>query len=124
MKVSTSLLAASESAKFSYIAAGTAKRQPEREPDAQFIECVETIDEKLEKMGKGVNSDVGTGGMATKISAAKIATASGCDMIIANGENIAVIHQIMQGENAGTIFKEHRADEFHLIDYIKTEQYQ
>lgn len=97
---------------------------PNVNPDAQFIECVETIDEKLEKMGKGVNSDVGTGGMATKISAAKIATASGCDMIIANGENIAVIHQIMQGENAGTIFKEHRADEFHLIDYIKTEQYQ
>ena len=97
---------------------------PNVNPDAQFIECVETIDEKLEKMGKGVNSDVGTGGMATKISAAKIATASGCDMIIANGENIAVIHQIMQGENVGTIFKEHRADEFHLIDYIKTEQYQ
>ena len=64
---------------------------PNVNANASFISCVDRIDEKLENMGKGVTSDVGTGGMATKISAAKIATASGCDMIIANGENIAVI---------------------------------
>ncbi len=96
---------------------------PNVNADASFISCVEKIDEKLENMGKGVTSDVGTGGMATKISAAKIATASGCDMIIANGENIAVIHQIMEGEEVGTIFKEHKAEGFHLINYIKTPQY-
>ena len=39
------------------------------------------------QMGKGSGSDVGTGGMATKLSAARIATASGADMIIANGED-------------------------------------
>ncbi|MEE0347202.1 MAG: glutamate 5-kinase [Lachnospiraceae bacterium] len=93
---------------------------PNVNANASFISCVDRIDEKLENMGKGVTSDVGTGGMATKISAAKIATASGCDMIIANGENIAVIHQIMEGEEVGTIFKEHKAEGFHLIDYIKT----
>ncbi|CDE47421.1 glutamate 5-kinase [Clostridium sp. CAG:411] len=96
---------------------------PNVNANASFISCVDRIDEKLENMGKGVTSDVGTGGMATKISAAKIATASGCDMIIANGENIAVIHQIMEGEEVGTIFKEHKAEGFHLIDYIKTPQY-
>ena len=97
---------------------------PNVNPDAKFIEVVDEIDEKLESMGKGINSDVGTGGMATKISAAKIANDSGCDMIIANGEDVSVIHKIMQGEKYGTIFKAHRLNGFHLIDYIKTEQYQ
>lgn len=96
---------------------------PNVNADATFIECVDTIDEELEKMGKGVNSDVGTGGMATKISAAKIATASGCDMVIANGEDVSVITHIMEGDGIGTIFKAHRLDGFHLIDYLKTEQY-
>ena len=96
---------------------------PNVNADATFISCVEKIDGKLENMGKGVTSDVGTGGMATKISAAKIATASGCDMVIANGENIEVLRQIMDGEQIGTLFKEHKTEGFHLIDYIKTPQY-
>lgn len=96
---------------------------PNVNESAKFIECVEEIDEKLENMGKGATSNVGTGGMATKISAAKIATASGSDMIIANGENIGIIHRIMQGENIGTIFKAHKSPEFHLLDYIQTAQY-
>ena len=74
-------------------------------------------------MGKGVTSGVGTGGMATKISAGKIATASGCDMVIANGENIGIIHRIMQGEDIGTVFMAHKNEGFHLIDYIMTPQY-
>lgn len=96
---------------------------PNVNPDAEFIEYVEKIDEKLEEMGKGVTSSVGTGGMATKISAAKIANASGTDMIIANGENIGVLHHIMQGEQVGTIFAAHKVPDFHLLDYIKTPQY-
>lgn len=96
---------------------------PNVNPEAEFVECVEVIDEKLENMGKGVTSSVGTGGMATKIAAAKIANASGTDMIIANGEEIGVIHHIMQGENIGTIFKQHKIPEFHLLDYITTKQY-
>lgn len=97
---------------------------PNLNPNATFVSSVNVIDEKLEKMGKGVTSDVGTGGMATKISAAKIATASGCDMVIANGDDIGVIAHIMEGESVGTIFREHKAEGFHLIDYIKTSQYQ
>lgn len=96
---------------------------PNTNPNASFVEVVEQIDEKFEKMGKGVTSNVGTGGMSTKISAGKIATDSGCDMIIANGENIGIIHRIMQGENVGTLFLKHKTEGFHLIDYIKTPQY-
>ena len=51
------------------------------------------------KMGKGSGSDVGTGGMATKLSAAKIANASGADMIIANGDDFHVIHRLLDGRN-------------------------
>lgn len=96
---------------------------PNVNPNAKFIELVEEIDEKLEDMGKGVSSNVGTGGMATKISAAKIANASGTDMIIANGEKIEILHEIMEGEKIGTLFKAHKLPNFHLIDHIKTTQY-
>ena len=52
---------------------------------------VDKIDAKLLGMAKGsTGSDVGTGGMATKLTAAKIATYSGADMIIANGGNMGI----------------------------------
>ncbi len=78
---------------------------PHKNPDAKFIELVETIDADLESMGKDTASGLGTGGMATKISAAKIATEAGCDMIIANGQDISNIGKIMDGEAVGTLFK-------------------
>ena len=70
------------------------------------------ISEELEKMGKGAGSAVGTGGMATKIEAAKIATEAGADMVIANGDNIYAINDIMAGKKVGTLFlaKNHRYD--------------
>lgn len=82
---------------------------PKKNPNARFIHTVAKIDEELEKMGKGVSSDVGTGGMATKIRAAKIVTATGADMVIANGDNIYSINDIMAGKKVGTLFlsKEH-----------------
>lgn len=55
-------------------------------------------------MAKGASSDCGTGGMATKIKAAKIATAAGADMIIANGDNIYSINDVMNGKKVGTLF--------------------
>ena len=55
-------------------------------------------------MGKGAGSAVGTGGMATKIRAAKLATGNGADMIIANGGDIQNIVHIMNGEEIGTLF--------------------
>ena len=77
---------------------------PRQNPDATFIHFVETIDENLEKMGKGAGTAVGTGGMATKIKAAKLATECGADMIIANGDDIHNIDRIMNGDDIGTLF--------------------
>lgn len=94
---------------------------PRRCPDARFIDTVEQIDEDLMRMGKGSGSDVGTGGMATKLSAAKIATASGADMVIANGDDFHVIHRILQGANIGTLFKGEHDNDFYLIDILESE---
>ncbi len=77
---------------------------PKQNPDARFIHTVGRINRKLESMAKGASSDCGTGGMATKIKAAKIATAAGADMIIANGRNIYTINDVMAGKKVGTLF--------------------
>ena len=87
---------------------------PRQNPDARFIDVVETLDERLMEMGKGSGSSVGTGGMATKLSAAQIATASGADMIIANGEDFHILHRIMNGGTYGTLFKGNRQPDFSL----------
>lgn len=83
---------------------------PRTNPMARFVHTVNRIDARLEKMGKGAGSAVGTGGMATKIEAAKIATEAGADMVIANGDNIYAINDIMAGKKVGTLFlsKNHR----------------
>lgn len=96
---------------------------PRKNTDAKLISVVEKLDEKLLKMGKGATTSVGTGGMATKLSAAKIASASGADMVIANGEHVDVISAIVDGQDVGTIFKAHLQEGFELLDYIKTKQY-
>ncbi len=91
---------------------------PDQNPDAKFIDTVEVIDEKILAMGKGPGSSVGKGGMSTKISAARIATDSGADMIITNAEDISKLGEIMEGKHIGTLFKAHKNIDFHLIDYI------
>ena len=92
---------------------------PNTNPNAEFIDTVEVLDEKLLSMGKGPKSKVGTGGMATKLTAAEIATAAGADMVIANGRDFHVIHKIMEGRKYGTLFAGNKKEEFFLIDYIE-----
>lgn len=92
---------------------------PNTNPDARFIDTVETLDEKLKSMGKGPGSKVGTGGMATKLTAAEIATAAGADMVIANGRDFHVIHKVLEGKSYGTLFIGNQKEEFYLIDYIE-----
>ena len=92
---------------------------PHQSKNAKFISLVESLDESFIQMGKGSSSSVGTGGMATKLSAAKIATSAGADMLIANGEDFHIIHRIMNGLNFGTLFLENKDENFHLIDYLK-----
>lgn len=92
---------------------------PRKNPQAQFISLVEEISPELLEMGKDTaGSDVGTGGMSAKLAAARIATDGGSDMVIANGENVEIIHDIMQGEFKGTLFMAHRNLDFDLMDYI------
>lgn len=92
---------------------------PRKNPDATLITQVETIDSSIVSMGKGVGSDVGTGGMATKLLAAKIATFSGADMIIANGNNLHVLHKIFDEEDyVGTLFKANDNPNFQLTEFI------
>lgn len=92
---------------------------PHRNPDARFIGYVEEITQELLDMGKdSSSSSVGTGGMAAKLAAARIATDSGSDMVIANGDDVEVIPAIMGGRQVGTLFKAHENQDFDLMDYL------
>lgn len=94
---------------------------PRTNPQARFISLVEEITPKLLSMGKDTSgSNVGTGGMSAKLAAARIATDSGSDMIIANGADVDIIHDLMKGEDKGTLFIAHANLDFDLMDYINT----
>ena len=91
---------------------------PNTNPDAKFIDVVENLDDNLLNMGKGTSgSKVGTGGMATKLTAAQIASAAGVDMVIANGADFHIIHKITEGRRYGTLFVS-QSKEVYLIDII------
>lgn len=93
---------------------------PNSNPDAKFIEVVEELDEHFLKMGKSTSSSgVGTGGMASKLTAARLATSAGADMIIANGGDFRNIHRLMNGKNLGTLFVGKENEDFYLMDYLE-----
>lgn len=93
---------------------------PRQNPDAQFIEQVDELTDELMSMGKAsTGSNVGTGGMNTKLIAAEIATKSDVDMIIANSKDIGVLHRILAGKKEGTLFVAHKDDKFDLHDYVE-----
>lgn len=78
---------------------------PKVNGQAQLIPIVESIDDGLTAMAGGAGSDFGTGGMATKLSAAKIATDSGIDMVIINGSKPHSLYDILEGKSVGTLFR-------------------
>ena len=93
---------------------------PNSNPDARFIDTVDNFDERILNMGKeSSTSNVGTGGMATKLTAARIATAAGVDMVIANGSDFHNIHRVTKRDDCGTLFVGKKQEEFFLIDYIE-----
>ena len=93
---------------------------PNRNSDAMFIRIVTEITEDLLAMGKGSSgSDVGTGGMSAKLTAAQMATDAGVDMVIANGDDMEHIYQIVEGESCGTLFLAHKNKNFDLYNYVK-----
>ncbi|MDD3049163.1 MAG: glutamate 5-kinase [Bacilli bacterium] len=89
---------------------GLYDKNPAIHTDAKLISRVEYIDETIENMAGDTNSNVGTGGMITKIQAAKIAVEAGCDMLIVNGKDLHVIYDIMDGKVVGTLFKARKDD--------------
>ena len=78
---------------------------PRKDPSATLIPVVEEVTADIEALGGGVGSGLGTGGMATKLRAAKMVTAAGCDMIIANGDKPALLYDMVEGKAVGTRFK-------------------
>ena len=95
---------------------------PRRNPEASFIRLVPEITPQLLEMGKATaGSSVGTGGMSAKLEAARIATDSGADMVIANGDQVEVIMDIMAGADKGTLFLAHPNLDFDLMHYLNNE---
>lgn len=92
---------------------------PHNNPEAKLLKVVDTIDENIYGMAKeSTGSDVGTGGMATKLTAAKIATYSGADMIITNGKDVRIIQDIFVDDYVGTLFTANENPNFNLATYI------
>ena len=83
---------------------GLYTKDPHTNPDASLLPEVSSITPEIIAMAGGKGSDLGTGGMATKIRAAQICTESGIDMIITNGSNPYVLYDIVDGKSVGTRF--------------------
>ncbi|WP_368076543.1 glutamate 5-kinase [Clostridium tyrobutyricum] len=77
---------------------------PRLYPNAKLIERITTIDEKVQSLAGGAGSRRDTGGMKTKLQAAKLATIQGIDTIITNGKNPSVLYEIVKERNVGTLF--------------------
>lgn len=93
---------------------------PRKNPEAKLVETVTELDENLLHMAKeSTGSDVGTGGMTTKLNAAKISTYSGADMVIANGKDVGILHKIFEDDFVGTVFEANKDEDFYIPDFIE-----
>lgn len=81
-----------------------------KNPDAKLIHTVKRIDEHILALGGGSGSELGTGGMATKLTAAVTATEAGCEMVIANGAKLKQLYDIVDGGHVGTRFLRKQAE--------------
>ncbi|MBQ9809102.1 MAG: glutamate 5-kinase [Ruminococcus sp.] len=77
---------------------------PRTNPDAKPISIVEEITPEIEQAAGGAGSSLGTGGMSTKINAAKIASEAGIDMVIMNGRDPEKLYDLFEDKDIGTIF--------------------
>jgi glutamate 5-kinase len=84
--------------------AGLYTADPRRHPDAQLIPQVDKVDLKIERLAASTTSPLGTGGMMTKVAAAKLATSFGVTVIVADGREPEVILRLARGELVGTRF--------------------
>ena len=79
---------------------------PHTHPEAQLIQIANCVDDEIFALAGGSSCSLGTGGMITKLQAAKICLSCGCDMIITNGNNPANLYDIIDGKQVGTTFTE------------------
>ena len=77
---------------------------PRKDPEAKIIDTVRCVDDNILSMAGGNGTSRGTGGMVTKLTAAKICLDCGCDMIIANGNKPNKIYDMVEGKPVGTRF--------------------
>ena len=77
---------------------------PHKDPSAKLISRITAIDDSILALAGGSNGSQGTGGMVTKLQAARICLNCGCDMVIANGNNPEYLYDILDGKNVGTMF--------------------
>lgn len=77
---------------------------PRQDPNAKLIPVVEEVTPEIEALAGGKGSALGTGGMATKLKAAKLVGAAGCDMVITNGQHPQSLYDIAEGKPVGTRF--------------------
>ena len=78
---------------------------PHKDENAVMLREVTDITDEIVAMTGGAGTTLGTGGMVTKIKAAKIATAGGTNTVIANGSDPNILYSILEGEKVGTLFK-------------------
>ena len=78
---------------------------PRKDPEARLIPVVEEVTPEIEGLAGGVGSGLGTGGMATKLSAAEICMENGVSMLITKGDRAEVLYDIVDGKKVGTLFK-------------------
>ena len=77
---------------------------PKENPNARLISRVDRIDDRIMALAGGAGTERGTGGMLTKLRAARLATNAGIPMCIVNGSNPAVLYDIIDGKEPGTFF--------------------
>ncbi len=96
---------------------------PRKNPKAKRLSVVEKIDDSLLDMAKGTVTRYGTGGMYTKIAAARIATHIGADMAIVDSSNLEIVCRLLNGEDVGTLFTADETAEFDIMDFILNKRY-
>ena len=79
-------------------------------PDAQLIRFANKVDDDMLALAGGSCGNLGTGGMVTKLQAARICLSCGCDMVITNGNNPYNLYAILDGKHIGTTFTENAYD--------------
>lgn len=79
---------------------------PHTNPDAKLIHRASCVDEHIQSLAGGSGGNLGTGGMVTKLQAAKICLSCGCEMVITNGNRPENLYDILDGKQVGTTFSE------------------